>query len=106
MPFSVAGSSLDGVTTLRVSGDLDLATAPELQEAGEGALADPGCKTLRLNIADVGFIDSTGLGVLIGLRNEAESMAKRLVVDAPSVAASRLLELSGLATVFEIQPSG
>jgi hypothetical protein len=33
-------------------------------------------------------------------------MAKRLVVDAPSVAASRLLELSGLATVFEIQPSG
>jgi anti-anti-sigma factor len=106
MPFSVAGSSMDGVVTLRVSGDLDLATAPELQEAGEGALADPSCETLRLHIADVGFIDSTGLGVLIGLRNGAESKAKRLIVDAPSAAASRLLELSGLATVFEIQPAG
>jgi anti-sigma B factor antagonist len=106
MPFSVAGSSLDGVVTLRVSGDLDLATAPELQQAGEGALGDPSCRTLRLNISDVGFIDSTGLGVLIGLRNNAESATKRLIVDNPSVAVSRLLELSGLSTVFEIQPAG
>jgi len=105
MPFSVAGSSLDGVVTLRVSGDLDLATAPELQKAGDGALAESSCRTLRLHIGEVGFIDSTGLAVLIGLRNNALSGAKRMVVDSPSAAVSRLLELSGLVTVFEIQPA-
>ena len=54
-------SSFDeGVAFLAVSGDVDVDTADELQEAGVAALT-AACGTLRIDLAGVTFMDSTGL---------------------------------------------
>jgi anti-anti-sigma factor len=62
--FGIDESYDDGVLVLAVSGELDLATAPQLQEkitaareAGEG---------VRLDLRPLTFIDSSGLRVLLG----------------------------------------
>ena len=61
----------DGVAHLVVAGEVDVSTAAELTAAGEQALSAPGCRGLRVDLADVSFLDSTGLGALVGLRNAA-----------------------------------
>lgn len=104
MAFSVTASAEGDERTLQVSGELDIASAAELRGAGEAAFSGD-CSTLRLDLADVTFMDSTGLGVLIGLRNAAQSSEKTLVIANPSPTVSRLLDLSGLLTVFRIEPA-
>ena len=59
---------------------------------------------IGLDLGDVTFIDSSGLGVLVRLRKEADAQSKpfSLVNVSPSV--ERLLEVTGLDDVFS--PSG
>ena len=83
-----------GTTYLKVSGALDLAAAPQLiQEVKES-------QVLRLDLSEVDFMDSTGLGALITVRNGAREKNEELELLAISRAVERVLELSGLTDVF------
>jgi anti-anti-sigma factor len=103
MAFSVTVHDADGERTLHVDGELDIASAAELRSAGDSAFADPSVTAVRVDLRGVTFMDSTGLGVLIGLRNGAETAGKDLVLTDPSPTVSRLLELSGLLKVFRVE---
>jgi anti-sigma B factor antagonist len=89
-------SVLDGETrTLRLRGELDLATAPSL----EGALSeafDDGATALVLDLSALTFIDSTGIALLIGaIGREAAGTTVRFVPSqAPAV--TRVLRLTGV----------
>ena len=54
-------STLDGVAFLRVAGELDLASADELRQLGEGAITDY-VGTMRIDLSAVTFIDSKRAG--------------------------------------------
>lgn len=79
---------------LVVSGEVDVHTAPQLRHAADEVLARR--SDLRLDMSGVGFIDSSGLGVLVSITEAARKAGGDLVVVAPSRAVVRLLELSGL----------
>jgi stage II sporulation protein AA (anti-sigma F factor antagonist) len=49
-----------------VNGDLDLTTAPPLREALDGLLDRYPDKSLAMDLTDVDFVDSSGLGVILG----------------------------------------
>jgi anti-sigma B factor antagonist len=89
----------EGVTFLRISGEVDLATAGELKAAGEDALSEL-CSTLRIDLSEVTFLDSTGLGALIHIRNCAEP--RPVILDNPQPPVLRVLEVSGLDQVFTV----
>jgi anti-sigma B factor antagonist len=91
-----------GSVVLRVSGDLDLASAGKLFDAGLTALNADGCQQLCLDVAGVTFLDSTGLGALIRLRNSAHDAGRDLVICDPPDRVSRLLGLTGLDATFHI----
>jgi anti-sigma B factor antagonist len=80
---------------LAVSGEIDAHTAPALKSAADEALAQR--SELRLDMSEVEFIDSSGLGVLVSITEAARDAGGDLVVVTPSRAVVRLLELSGLA---------
>jgi anti-sigma B factor antagonist len=85
-----------GVTLLRLEGELDLATAPELSTAVQQAFEGVG-QPVVLDMAAVGFIDSTGVRTLL----EAQHLAGRdLVLMAPSGAVTRVLDLTRLRGRF------
>ncbi|HEY7628902.1 MAG TPA: STAS domain-containing protein [Ilumatobacteraceae bacterium] len=80
---------------LVVRGEIDLMTATSFRAAVESALSDTPSR-LVLDLADVGFIDSSGLAVLI----EA-SRRTTVALRHPSASTERVLEASGLTELFE-----
>ena len=74
-------------------GELDLATAPSLEDAVLGIEhAKPGL--LVIDLTGVSFIDSTGLSVLLTASNRARAQGRRLVVVRPPLPALRVFTLT------------
>lgn len=93
----------DGSTLLVVSGDIDMSCVKELREIGLGVLARVGGTEFLLDLMDVPFIDSTGLGALIALRNAADEGGTHLALLDPSERVMAVLEITKLADVFDIR---
>ncbi|MFP5320085.1 MAG: STAS domain-containing protein [Acidimicrobiia bacterium] len=87
---------------VRVTGELDLQTAPEL-ESRLLQLATDGANQVIVDMADTDFIDSTGLHALIVGVKELRGRGGDLVVRAPSPNTARLLQMSGFDTVVQVE---
>jgi anti-sigma B factor antagonist len=81
----------DGTPVLRLSGELDLSTAPQLRERLEDI--DGG---LRLDLSDIAFMDSTGVSLLIGLAQRAKDDGASVELVRPTGEAWRVIELTGI----------
>ena len=66
----------EGPSVLKLRGDLDLHTAPGLRER-LAALIDAGSLRVVVDLSEVAFMDSTGLGVLVGAARRARGHTKR-----------------------------
>ena len=86
------------------SGEIDLATAPEL-EARLGALFDSGTRRIIVDLGDVSFIDSTGLRALVKARERLDSAGGILVVVCHDVSIRRVFEVSGLVDLLHVVAS-
>jgi anti-sigma B factor antagonist len=87
---------------LRLSGELDVASAPLLSEA-MARLIDRGFQFIILDIEQLDFIDASGLGTLVSVRNRLVTAAGALVLRSPSPAFHRVLSIVDLARVFAIE---
>lgn len=88
---------------LAVAGEVDAYTAPTLNAEIAAFLRDH--RTLHLDLADVEFMDSSGLGVLVAARRLADERAGHLVIESPSPPVERLLALSGLRSYLTVVPA-
>ena len=85
---------------LSLAGELDLADAPALRDALRGAV-ERSPRRLVVDLAEVTFIDSTALGVLIEARSRlSDRNGFRLA--APGLETRRALEVSGLDRHFSV----
>lgn len=102
--FEIHEEGADGYGLVVVAGEVDVATAPALRDQLDGAI-DRGTPWLVVDLSSVSFIDSTGLGVLIGAskRMEEDGGSLRLVVAEPRIL--KLFEITGLLDLFTIVPS-
>ena len=84
-----------------LSGEIDVYTSPKVKDA-IGTLIDRGVYHLVINLEKVRYIDSTGLGVLIGAHRRATERggSLRLIVNDGPIA--RLLNITGLIAVFAV----
>jgi anti-sigma B factor antagonist len=98
--FRISTAALSDRYILSLTGEVDLAAQPQLTTSGEAALADPDRLTLVIDLAQVTFIDSTGLGTLIHLRNLAHASGKDLVLAATPPPVQRILQLTALDDIF------
>jgi anti-sigma B factor antagonist len=97
--FTVAEE--EGRVEVRLIGDLDIATAPLLREGLLGVLeGDP--RQITLDMADLSFIDSTGLSVVVGAFNRARQDGREVVLRNPRPPTRKVLEISGIDTVMRI----
>ena len=88
-----------GGKRLAVEGDVDVYTADEFRRViAESETSTP----LTINLSQVSFMDSTGLGVLIGALTRSRETGSRLILEALSPRVDRLLTLTGIADQFEI----
>jgi anti-sigma B factor antagonist len=96
----ITSATVAGVTLLAVFGEVDLATADQLYEAGMKALADGA--PVRIDLAGVTFMDSTGLAALVRIRNQAEDPG-HLIVQNPRPNVARVFAVTALDKVFQIE---
>ena len=89
---------------LKVTGEVDVYTAPMLREQMR-ELAAKGAVHLIADLGRVDFLDSTGLGALVGglkrLREAGGSLA--LVISTPRIL--RIFQITGLTKALAVQPS-
>ncbi len=83
-----------GALRLLVRGELDLSTASRLEEAVAAAEARAPRGPLVLDLSGLGFMDSTGLQVLLDVDLRAEQAERELAVLAGDGAVRRVLELA------------
>jgi len=89
----------DHVVRLNLDGELDLLTAPKLQEAIDQATAN-GYRCMEIDLAKLTFIDSTGLHLLVEAHKRMKAKrAETLVVNTPPNVA-KVFEVMGLDRVF------
>jgi len=92
--FEVQIESGDGAVTLRVRGDMDIATVDDLQEARAQALArEP--RRLLIDLEKVAFVDSSGLKFLIDTQRLAEREGWELALLKPGEAAMQVFVVTG-----------
>ena len=101
MDLGLVEREQDEWTVLTVSGEIDIATAPSLRERLHSLLAD-GKHRLIIDLDDVGFLDSTALGVLVGAlkRSRMENGEVRIACAQPRVL--KVFEITRLDSAFDL----
>jgi len=90
---------------LAICGELDMAATDELLRTATAALADNACDDLVLDLSEVSFIDSTGLGTLVAIRNATRDRAVTLHLRETTPPVRRLMKITNLDSVFNISDS-
>jgi anti-sigma B factor antagonist len=98
-PLEITAVDDDGETVFEIAGDLDLLGAPQLI-AHVAAYADG--RPVVLDMARVGFLDSSGISALIELQHRSAN-GDRLVLVNPHEQARKVLDLTGVAQLFELR---
>ena len=103
--FGVDISFDGGDVVVAVRGELDVLTAPFLWERMEPALSGVTGK-LVFDLADMGFIDSMGLGVIVRAQSRlrGEAPARQVIVRHLNAHARKVFEITGLDRVLDVQP--
>ena len=91
----------DRTTRLAPSGELDIASAPEFEQAIAEAIAEPGAE-LVLDLRELTFMDSTGLRALAQTNARADEAGFALSIVRGPRQIERVLEISGLAELLPL----
>ena len=101
-PFHLESIAAGGDrAVLRIDGDIDACTAPQLRERVMG-LAGNGTVHLIADLRGVGFLDSAGLGALVAARKELRGRAGSLMLVTGTGRIAQVLRITGLTGAFAL----
>ena len=101
MDLKLGHHARDGVEVIDVQGEIDMYTAPRLRELLID-LVSRGSYQLVVNLGKVGFLDSTGLGVLVGGLKRVRAHDGSLDLVCTQQPILRIFRVTGLTEVFGI----
>jgi anti-anti-sigma factor len=96
---------LSAPTVVAVCGELDLGTVARVRERIEDALADRPA-SLVVDLTQCSFLDATALGMLLEAHRRMARNGGLLTLRGCSPRVLRLLSLTGLRRVFDLDPTG
>jgi len=95
----------DRVLCIRLKGELDHHTAEKLRKQAESAIKKYNIQHIILNLGGLSFMDSSGLGVILGRYKQIKEKKGEMVVCAISPTIKRLFEMSGLFKIIKLELS-
>lgn len=91
------------VLCIRLEGELDHHTAEELRLRVTEAIEKESVRHILLNLGNLEFMDSSGLGVILGRYKQITSLGGEMVVCSISEPVKRLFEMSGLFKIIRFE---
>ena len=91
-----------GVWIVTLRGEIDAYSAPSLREDLRSLVEDGGALVVVIDLASVTFLDSSGLGAIVGTLRRLRERDGRLTIVQPESAASRIFEHTGLDAVLDL----
>jgi anti-sigma B factor antagonist len=98
--FSVTVETDGAVRVLRLAGDLDLATAPAFRQQFRQPIAE---SAVTIDMTDVTFVDSTGIGALLAVRRRGIDAGWSLTLRGVHPKVTRVLAITGVDTILTIE---
>lgn len=90
----------ENILIVRLSGELDHHETLTFREAWQKHLLDEQVQHVILNLKEVTFMDSSGIGVLLGRYNEIMKLGGQLIVCSVNPSIQRIFEMSGLFKII------
>jgi anti-sigma B factor antagonist len=104
MELSLSARAAAGYLVLDVAGEIDVYTAPQLRERLI-ALVEGGARHVVVNLDRVEFLDSTGLGVLVGALKRLRGVGGELFLVCAQERLLKIFRITGLDRVFTLYES-
>lgn len=92
-----------GRYVLSLDGDLDIATAPVLRDAVTRLMADGAVGQLLVDLADVRFLDSSGVRALLQARKAAEERGVTFMVSRPGEFVAEVLRIAAVDQLLGVE---
>lgn len=86
----------------KIVGELDHHSAAEIKEQTDGKIIGGGINTLIFDFSNLTFMDSSGIGVIIGRYKLMQSLGGRVYIISGNKNADRLLALSGITDIIDV----
>ena len=102
MLFDVVADEHQCYTILRVTGDLDVATAPRLRQEAV-RVTSGGARHLVIDLSGVDFLDSTGLGVVVGVLKRVRGLGGSLQVVVTERRVRKVFEITRLDEILDLR---
>jgi anti-anti-sigma factor len=102
-PLAVERTSQDGVELVLVEGELDIATASRLISVLNSSVSEA-IKSVVVDLSRVGFMDSTGLALLINARRRLTLRRKGFAVVCPPGHLRRVFEITDMIDTLRVCP--
>jgi stage II sporulation protein AA (anti-sigma F factor antagonist) len=91
------------VLVVRLQGELDHHTAEELRTKVDEVLRNPNIRHIVLSLAHLAFMDSSGIGVILGRFKQVSARSGEMVVCSINPTIYRIFEMSGLFKVIKFR---
>ncbi len=89
--------------TAYLTGEIDHCRAADMRAQIEDALGDKAIRTLTLDFADVTFMDSSGVGMIIGRYKTMKARGGEVIAANMTQPVQRLFRMAGLHRIIQIE---
>jgi anti-sigma B factor antagonist len=104
-PFNVSITRSTGQVVVRVTGELDARTAPDLRNRLVDLVEGQGNLDIVLDVSELSFIDSAGLGVLVAAARALQRRSGELTLMDPTTHVAKILHTTGVNSLVTITGS-
>ncbi|MBQ7007902.1 MAG: STAS domain-containing protein [Ruminococcus sp.] len=94
--------SADGIAVASLCGEIDHHNAKEIRRELDSFILSNQPKELSIDFKDISFMDSSGIGLIIGRHKLITECGGKLIVKNPQLYIKRVLKLSGIERLVKI----
>lgn len=99
--MTVTGYQRDKILYINLAGEMDECSAQDARAKCDKLIEDNvNANKVVINLSEVAFMDSTGIGFLIGRYKKASRLSVPLYIENPNFAADKILNLSGIYSLI------
>lgn len=97
-----AFNSGENMWNVSIAGELDVSSAENFKTVLNG-LVDEKSENIKINLENLDYIDSTGLGVMVGVLKRLKVNSKGIYLSNPKSNVRKILEITGLDKIFNME---